>query len=83
MSDLGLSRFIGLMTAFLGQWLAAHLARPVAVIMTFTMLVVAGLWIGSLLAGLVNDPALSRDVAACGLYMVTGAVFWRLLSARG
>lgn len=83
MGDLGLGCFIGLMTAFLGQWLAAHRARPAAVIVTFAMLTVIGLWIGSILAGLVDDPAFSRDVAACGLYMVTGAVFWRLMRARG
>jgi hypothetical protein len=83
LGDLGLSRFIGLMTAFLEQGLAAHLARPAAVAVTFTILAVVGLWTGSLLAGLVDDPTVSRDVAACGLYMVTGAIFWRLLRARG
>jgi hypothetical protein len=79
--DLGLGRFIGLMTAFLGQGLAAHLARPAAIIVTFAMLAVVGLWIGSVVAGLMDDPMLSRDIAACGLYMVTGAVFWRLMRA--
>ena len=81
LGDLGLGRFIGLMTAFFGQWLAADLARRAAVTVTFAMLVVMGLWTGSILAGLVNDPAFSRDVAACGLYMVTGVVFWRLIRA--
>jgi hypothetical protein len=81
--ELGLGRFIGLMTAFLGQGLAAHRARPAAVIVTFAMLTVFGLWLGSILAGLLNDPALSRDVAACGVYMVMGAIFWRLMRARG
>ena len=83
MNDLGLGRFVGLMAAFLGQWLGRGTAGRLAVIFTFTMLAVAGLWIGANLARLVDDPALSRDVAACGLYMVTGVVFWRLLRARG
>jgi hypothetical protein len=81
--DLGLGWFIGLMTAFLRQWLAEHRARPAAVIVTFAMLTVIGLWIGSILAGLVDDPAFSRDVAACGLCMVTGVVVWRLIRAQG
>jgi hypothetical protein len=80
--DLGLGRFIGLMTMFLGQGMAAHRARPTAVVVTFAMLVIVGLWIGSVLAGLVNDPVLSRDIAACGLYMVTGVIVWRLIRAR-
>jgi len=72
-------RVIDAMTAYFGRWLTRETARRAAVFFIFGALVVVGLWIGTQLSRLVDDPALSRDVAACGLYMVTGAVFWRLL----
>ncbi len=83
LGDLGFSRVTGLVAAFLGQWLSRDKAERAAVLFVFATLGIIGLWIGSQLARLVNDPALSLDVAACGLYMVTGAVFWRLIRARG
>jgi len=82
LSDLGFGRVTGLVAAFLGQWLSRDTAQRVAVLFIFATLGIMGLWIGAQLARLVNDPSLSLDVAACGLYMVTGAVFWRLIRAQ-
>jgi hypothetical protein len=78
-NDRIFGRVIDAITTYFAQWLARETARRAAILFTFGTLVVTGLWIGTQLSRLVNDPELSRDIAACGLYMVTGAVFWRLL----
>jgi hypothetical protein len=80
--DLGFSRYIGLLTAFFGQWLHPGIAKRLAIACAFLTIMIGGMRTGALLARLVEQELL-LNVCVATLYLVTFAGLYRLIRARG
>lgn len=80
--DLGFGRYIGLLTAFFGQWLAPGLAKSLGIGLAFLTIMIGGMWTGALLARLVEQDLL-LNVCVAALYLITFAGLYRLIRARG